>query len=330
MTLLTPAAAAAALLALLPAAAVVLGRRRVAAVRRLLRLTPPTRRAGIARVVVASAGIAVLGLAAAQPALTRSAHVDVRKDVEALFVLDTSRSMAASATPTSPTRLDRAVEAAIKLRLAIPTVASGIATMTNRVLPDLLPVADSDAFAGVARRSVRIESPPPTTSSTRATTFVALDDVIAGNYFLPRTSKRIVILLSDGESNPVDLSGLASAFGPGGKYRFLAVHVWGAKESVYDSDGSREGAYQPDPTSGASLTSLAGNLSGRSFSTRDLGAATTDLERLVGSGPTTSNTARIHRTVPLAPYLAAIGLLLVVLAALPGQLAPRSVRSFAR
>jgi len=328
MTLLTPPAALAALLALLPAAAVLIGRRRVAAVRKVLGLEPPARRVGIARVVVASAGIALLGLAAAQPALTRTAHTRVRKDVEALFVIDTSRSMAASASASSPTRLDRAAEAAINLRLAIPTVASGLATLTDRVLPDLLPVADSDAFAGVARRSVQIETPPPTTSNQRATSFNALGDVIAGNYFLPTTSKRIVVLLTDGESNPVDLGDLGGSFGPHGKYRFMSVHVWGANESVYDPDGSRERAYQPDPTSGALLDSLAANLSGKSFSAHNLGAAGAYLRRIAGSGPTTSSAARTHRTIALTPYVAAIGLLLVVLAALPGQLAPRSVRSF--
>jgi hypothetical protein len=330
MSLLTPLAALTALFALLPVGAVLLGQRRVAAVRTLLGLTPPGRRASIVRVVIASAGIAVLGLAAAQPALTRKANAQVRKDVGALFVIDTSRSMAASATPTSPTRLDRAADAAVRLRLAIPTVASGLATLTDRVLPDLLPVADSDAFAAVARRSVQIESPPPRSFSTRATTFSALSDVTAGNYFVPGTSKRIVVLLTDGESNPVDVSSLASDFGPRGKYRFVAVHVWSPKESVFDSDGTAERAYQPDPTSADVLDNLAGSLSGRSFQARNLGAATAYLKKLAGSGPTAASPARIHRTIALTPYFALIGLLLVVLAVLPGQLAPRSVRSFTR
>ena len=330
MALLTPLAALTALLALLPVAAVLLGQRRVAAVRAVLGLSPPGRRASVVRVVIASAGIAVLGLAAAQPALTRNANTKVRKDVEALFVIDTSRSMAASATPTSPTRLDRAADAAVRLRLAIPTVASGIATLTDRVLPDLLPVADSDAFAAVARRTVQIESPPPRSFSTRATTFNALGDVTAGNYFVPGTSKRIVVLLTDGESNPVDVGELAGAFGPTGKYRFLAVHLWRPKESVYDSDGTAERAYQPDPTSADVLDNLATSLSGRSFAADNLGAATAYLKALAGSGATAASPARTHRTIALTPYFAALGLLLVVLAVLPGQLTPRSVRSFTR
>ena len=42
----------------------------------------------------------------------------------------------------APTRLDRAVSAAAALRASIPNVEAGIATLTDRVLPDLLPVAD--------------------------------------------------------------------------------------------------------------------------------------------------------------------------------------------
>ena len=62
--------------------------------------------------------------------------------------------MAAALTPRAPTRLDRAVSAAAALRASIPNVEAGIATLTDRVLPDLLPVADRPSFdATLARRS---------------------------------------------------------------------------------------------------------------------------------------------------------------------------------
>ncbi len=330
MTVLTPLAALVVLAALLPAVAMLLGQRRVAAVRSALGLTAPPRRARAVRLAAGTAGIALLGLAAAQPALTTGSRTDVRKDVEVLFVVDTSRSMAASAKPTSPTRLDRAVEAAISLRASIPTVASGIATFTDRVLPDLLPVPDADAFDAVARRSVQIESPPPTSSSARATTYSALADVPAGNYFTQAIKHRIVVLLTDGESNPVSVGGLAEQFGPSGQYRLLAVHVWGAREAVYDSDGSPERAYQPDPTSRALLADFATTLGGRSFEAKDLGGAERYLHQLVGNGPTVPSSARRRTTTALAPYVAALALLLVVAAVLPGHWSPRRVRSLTR
>src|SRR5581483_351376 len=323
MTLLTPFAALAVLAAVAPAVAVVIGQRRVAEVRALLGLAPPGRRASLKRLAAATAGIALLGLAAAQPALTRGAASSVRRDVESLFVVDISRSMAASRTADSPTRLDRATKAAIELRASIPTVSSGIATLTDRVLPDLLPVADIDAFDAVAQRSVQIESPSPTSTSVRATSFSALSDIPVGNYFSPGTKKRIVVLLTDGESNPVDVGAVASGFGASGLYRFVGIHVWGADERVYDPDGDAERAYRPDPSSGAVLDDVASSLGGRSFDVSSLGRATAYLRRLVGTGPTAPSTTRTHTTTPLTPYLAALALLLVLAAVLPA-------RSFAR
>ena len=188
-----------------------------ASVRRALRLPPPERRAELLPPSLAAAGVVLLGLAAAQPALTRTSSPRVRRDVQALFVLDTSRSMAASSSPTAPTRLDRAAAAAVRLRAAIPQVESGVLTLTDRVLPDLLPVADVQGFDGVVQRAVRIESPPPRDTSVRATSYGALGDIAAGNDFAPTATRRIVVLLTDGESNPVqsgDLAGkLAAATG---------------------------------------------------------------------------------------------------------------------
>lgn len=317
MTLLTPLAALAVLAAGAPAVAVLVGQRRVAAVRALLGLAPPGRRASAKRLAVASAGIALLGLAAAQPALTGGAGARVRKDVQALFVVDISRSMAASKTAASPTRLDRATRAAIVLRSSIPTVASGIATLTDRVLPDLLPVADVDAFDAVAQRSVQIESPPPTSTSARATSFTALSDIPVGNFFSPGTSRRIVVLLTDGESNPVDVGGVAGGFGASGPYKFVAIRVWGANERVYDPDGGTEAGYHPDPTSSAVLDDVASSLGGRSFGVGSLGRATSYLQGLVGRGPTTPSTTRTHTTTPLTPYIAGLALLFVLVAVLP-------------
>ena len=79
--------------------------------------------------------------------------------------------MAAAPGPRSRTRLDRATAAAERLRAAIPEVPSGIATLTDRVLPDLLPVGDAGAFDATLRRAVAIEEPPPRALSLRATTF---------------------------------------------------------------------------------------------------------------------------------------------------------------
>jgi hypothetical protein len=322
MTFLTPLAGLSVLAALLVVGAAMYAHRRSDIARRVLRLPAPGRR--LLQPALATAGVALLGLAAAQPALTRTSRNEVRRDVQAVFVLDISRSMAASASPTSPTRLDRAVADAVRLRAAIPEVEAGVLTLTDRVLPDLLPVADRPGFDGVVERAVRIESPPPRSSGVRATSYDALAGIASGNVFPPTAKRRIVVLLSDGESNTVQTGDVARALAG---YRFAAVHVWRDDESVYDADGKAEPGYRPDPTSGTTLDDLATALGGRSFDESDTGAAASYLRSLVGSGPTvhTAGSQRSRRT--LAPYIALAGLVLL-LASLtsPSLLRPQRIR----
>jgi hypothetical protein len=316
MTFLTPLGALVALLALLPLVAAVVAHRRTDSVRRVLHLPPPGRRAELLPSSLAAAGVVLLGLAAAQPALTHAATARVLRGAQALFVLDTSRSMAASSSPTAPTRLDRAVAVAVRLRAAIPQVESGVLTLTDRVLPDLLPVADLQGFDGVVQRAVRIESPPPRASSLRATSYGALADIASGNDFAPAASRRIVVLLTDGESNPVQGSDLAGKLAVSKGYRFLAVRFWRGDESVYNAEGKAEAAYRPDASAATTLRELAMSLGGRSFDEGETAAAAAYLRGLAGSGPTVRAAGVDRSRVPLAPYVALLGLL-ALLAALP-------------
>jgi hypothetical protein len=222
--------------------------------------------------------------------------------------------MAASATRTSPTRLDRAVAAAVRLRAAIADVPSGVATLTDRVLPDLDPVADVGSFDAVVQRAVGIESPPPAATDVRATSYTALDEIATGNYFAPRTARRVVVLLTDGESNPVDTEAIARALRG---YRFVAVRFWHGGESVYDANGKTENAYRPDPLGRVVLAGVARALGGRAFEESDLAGATSYLRSAVGSGPTTVVQGAAPSRTPLAPWVAGLALLLLVPVFLP-------------
>jgi len=319
MRLLTPLGALAALAALLPLVAILAGRARVRGVRRALGLAPPRRRS-VGRPTAALLGVALLGLAAAQPALESRAAQRVRTGVAVLFVIDTSRSMAASATPSSPTRLDRALTAAVRLRAAIGAVPAGIATLTDRVLPDLLPVPDVAGFDAVAGRGVAIEDPPPFASAVRATTYDALSEVASGNYFAPSAHRRIVVLLSDGESGPFDPAQVAAKLAAARGYRFLAMRFWGAGESVYDAGGRAEPGYHPDPAGAALLAGLASALRGRSFEEGDLGGASAYLRSLAATGRTVTRPGTERTQQALTPYVAAAALVLLTLAMIP----PRS------
>ena len=305
MTFLTPLGALVAVAALFPVAAVIAARARTEVVRRRLGLPAPDRATEL-RPLLGAAAIALLGLAAAQPASTSTVRPATRTDVQAVFVLDISRSMAAAESPSSPSRLDRAVSAAVRLRNTIAAVPSGVLTMTDRVLPDLFPVADVSGFDAVVERAVQIESPPPRSTAPRATSYSALAQIASGNVFPPSASKRIVVLLSDGESEPVQTSDLARALSG---YRFMSVRFWNAHESIYVAGGKVETAYRPDPASAATASDLATALGGRSFDEADLRAAAAYLRSLAGSGPSAPGAATEQRRLPLAPYVALLALL---------------------
>jgi hypothetical protein len=329
MTLLTPLGALAALAALIPIGAAVHGRIRANAVARTLGLDPPRRWWFGARTLAGAAAIALLGLTAAQPALTDEVSVRERTDVAALFVFDTSRSMAASLTPTSPTRLARAITLAVRLRAAIPEVPAGVATFTDRVLPDLLPVADVASFDAVVRRAVTIEDPPPSTQALRATSYANLDEIATGNYFEQGVRRRVIVVLTDGESNPFDPGALADQLGVNRGYRFLVVRFWNQSEEVFDADGRPEPAYHPDPTGRVLLTVLAGALGGRAFEESQTQAAASYLRQIVGRGPT-GRARLVFGQRALAPYIAALALALLLVVTLPpGLVRPISRRSSA-
>jgi hypothetical protein len=309
MTFLTPLAALVVLAALLPLAAAARARARTETARRHLALPPPAQRR-LVRPLLAALAVALLGLAAAQPALTSTTRPRSRTDAQALFVLDISRSMAASKSPRSPTRLDRAAAAAVRLRNAIGDVPSGVLTLTDRVLPDLLPVADHAGFDAVVTKAVQIESPPPQQTAARATGYSALGEIARGNAFAPGARTKIVVLLTDGESTPVQTSDVARALSG---YRFLALRFWHADESVFGPDGAPEAAYRPDPAGATTLHVLAAALGGRSFDEAALRPAEAYLRTLAGSGTTTAGPATERRRLPLAPY-AALAALLAALA----------------
>jgi hypothetical protein len=306
MTFLTPLGALTLLAVAVPLAAVAVAGRRLRTVRRVLALQAPRHGRELVAVAAIAAAFMLLALAAAQPAVSHTTTLHVRRDVQALFVLDTSRSMAAAAAAGAPTRLARAKSLAVRLRAAVPSVESGVATFTDRVLPDLLPVADAASFDATVERSVAIESPPPRSTALRATTFTALTQIPGSGFFAPAASRRIVVLVTDGESGPFDAGALGRALA---HVRLLVVSVAGAHDRVFRPDGSPETHYRADPAAPSVLASLASATGGRVFTEADAGDAAARLRALAGTGPTTSATARERRETTLAPFVALAALL---------------------
>ena len=302
LTFLSPSAGLIAVAVVLPLAAFALAERRVDRVRRLLRLAPPGA-AGWRAVVPALAAVPlVLGLAAAQPALRAHRGTRLRTDAQALFVLDVSRSMLASTDPGGRTRLARARQAALRLHSELTEVPSGVATLTDRVLPDLFPTGDPAAFDSTVRH-VEIEQPPPQSVELHASTFAPLADVASQGYFTPSARRRLLVVLSDGESRAFRVPELARALRAGPGVSLIVVRIWAAGERVFGPSGQPE-PYRPDPQSRLALTGLAAATGGRVFAAQEVEAAGAFARSALGDGPTQAR-GRETRTTPLAPYLAA-------------------------
>ena len=312
LVFLTPTAGAVALAVLVPVLAFAVAERRVERVRNVLLLEAP--RGGIDLVVVGAlaAAVLILALAAAQPALADKSTQRMRTDAQALFVVDTSASMAASSGATGRTRLQRATEAAQRLRAAIPDVPSGVATLTDRVLPNLLPAPDAAAFDATLDHAIAINEPPPREINPRATAFGALAAVPGAGYFEPSAKHRAVVLLTDGESTYFDANNVGRAFASKPRTGLLAVRFWRGNEAIYAPSGKSDPNYRPDANGKAQLASLAAATGGKAVEEGQLGSAASSLRSMLGTGPTRT-VGRAQRTHPLAPYVAVLALLPLLL-----------------
>jgi hypothetical protein len=289
MTFLSPLGAFAALFAALPLAVLAFSVRRAERAARTLGLTPPRRRVHLAALALAGGACLCAGVAAAQPALRRSEHRQVRSQSEVLYIVDVSRSMAAG------TRFAQARAAVRKLRAAAPDVPSGLAGLTDRVLPYIFPTADAGAFDATLQRSVKIESPRPQQVSRNATSFAALSRLGGTGFFGQGARTRTCVLVTDGEAR--SLPGRLPC-------RLLVVRVGSAADRI-----AGEPAYVADPAASSKIRALAAATGGRAFA--DAAAAAGELRVAAEVGPLVQAPSRTAR-YGLAPWLALIALALTL------------------
>jgi hypothetical protein len=255
----------------------------------------------------------LLGVAAAQPVVSRVQATNGRTDAEVIAVFDISRSMLAQPGRTAPTRLDRARSLAKELRSGLAEVPVGVSSLTDRLLPHLFPTLSETAFTSTIDRAVDIERPPPDRRADRATSLGALADLGRQNYFSSGVRGRVAVVLTDGESIPFTLSELR---GPlvAGRVATYFVHVWDDDDRVYTAQGQVE-RYRPDPSGRAVLDRVANDLDTGVFTESQTDALMAAVRDRLGGGPLAAR-GRELRAVPLAPYAAAaavvpLGLLLL-------------------
>jgi hypothetical protein len=300
VSFLTPLAALFALAALVPLAVFLVRQRRARRIRAALGLEEPSLRSRLPLALALAAVPALIGLAAAQPVLEESRVRSERIDAEAFVVIDTTRSMLASADPRAPTRFERARRAAIRLRDDLPEVPIGIVSMTDRVLPHAFPTTDRRVFVATIEKAVDIERPGAGIGGTLATALESLANIPTLNYFSSKARNRLLIVLTDGESLPLR-EDLEQAFRTTPRIETILVHLWNADERIYET-GIAEGGYRPQQGSKNTLDRVASLVGGRVFSEDELGEASAAAREAVGEGETRQRRLEGER-LALMPYV---------------------------
>lgn len=304
ISFLTPLGALVALAAVVPAAVILAASRRARAVRALLALPP--RRSQLVPLAALAAVAAAVALAAAQPIADRTTARAVRADAEAFVVVDVSRSMLARHA-RGRTRLARAKEIAADLRASLPDVRTGVASLTDRVLPHQFPSANDAVFEATVEDALDVERPPPRGSVARtATSLDALETFASRTFFSPRARRRVLFVLTDGESTPISAGVVGRALRRPPAIVPVFIHLWSRDERVY-TRGVPEPGYRPDPTARTVVASLASAAGGRVVPERDVADAVAAARKALASGPTVVDGSRRARTA-LAPFVLAFGL----------------------
>jgi hypothetical protein len=306
ISFLTPLAALFALAAGLPLAAFLGMERRSERIRQVLSLPPPRRRAVVPVVIALVLLTSLVAVAAAQPVIVRQRLVSERADAQAFFLFDTSRSMLASAGPGEPTRLLRAKRIALRLEAKLPDVPIGIASMTDRTLPNLLPTTDEALFRRTLMQSVAVDHPPPSQIyKGRATTFQALVPLVESHFYSQGAQRRLLVVFTDGESSKISpyLSVTLHR-----RVTPVFVHVWADGERIYRSRGRVDTRYASDPGSTEALDHLAVVTGDRhSFTEQSAGTVASVAREAVGFGGKRTHVAAYAR-VALAPWIVLAGI----------------------
>ena len=253
------------------------------------------------------AACGLVAVAAAQP-VVRTEHPRLtRRDAQAFVAIDISRSMLASPSFRTASRIERAKEIADRLRAGLADVPIGVATFTDRPLPLLFPTTSAGAFTATVAKAVGIEHPPPRSQAQVVTTFDALGPLPASGYFGPSIPHRVLFVVTDAESEGFDVEGVRQSFSVRPRIAVLVVRVGSPKERVFGPEGVPEPGYVPPAASDRSLVQFLAATHGKSFGEGDVAGALRAARSGLGTGPR-ERLGTVSGRKDLAPYfvLAAI------------------------
>jgi hypothetical protein len=282
---LTPGGALFALAALVPLGIFLARQRRALRIRTALGLDEPSLRSRLPLALALVAVPGLIGLAAAQPVIEESRSRPERVEAEGYVVLDATRSMLAAPDPDAPRRIDRARSLAVELRDSLPELPIGVVSLTDRLLPHAFPTTDRRVFVATAYKSVEVDRVGSSIGGTLVTSLEALANAPEYNYFSPKAEKRLLVVLTDGESLPLE-GRLERAFaGVTPPIETILVHFWDEDERIYFA-GVAEGGYRPQRGAKATLDRVASLIGGRVLSGDDPDAVSAAAREIVGQGKT--------------------------------------------
>lgn len=316
ITLATPLAGLAALAGVVPLAVLLLRARAAGRLRAELGLPDPPLRARLVRPIALTCAFGLLGLAAAQPSIRRQHERVIRTDAQLLVVLDNSRSMLASSSATGPPRYRRAIAFAHRLHTALPQLAVGVSSLSNRLLPYLFPTVDDRAFDAVLERAYGIQRPRPALDADHwVTSFGELAQVTSRRFFSPGVRKRLLVVLSDAETRPFEAKRLLRDLQDHGTTPFV-VRFWHPDERIFRHDGKTE-SYHATQAGELRRLRAAG---WQAYPETQLGNVVQRIRQTLGSGPV-GRVGYLRRETSIAPMLALASLAALLLVLAPaGQL----------
>jgi hypothetical protein len=309
---LTPRAALVGLAFLAPLGMVALRRRPERRVRAVLGLAPPARAARAARPFGLLALAALVAASAAHPALRTTSSTPVRSDAELILTFDVSRSMLATSAPGKVVRLERERALGRAVQAGLPGLPTGVATLTNRMMPLVFPTADARTVRAVIDHSLRIMQPRPVVYTTaRESSLATLSLAADRTYFDPGARKRLLVVFGDLDSDYFSLTGTLRLLRRHRIEPFL-VRVARPGERVFTASG-RPYAYVPASTVTVAALRRAGWHAYEESEGRRL---VSELRAALGSGPVRASDV-VESQRDLAPLLALAALVLASALAFP-------------
>ena len=237
LVFLTPWAALVGLAFVAPLATLAIRERAYSRVRSTLDLRRPSAPRILTRPVGLVVLAALVAATAAQPAVRATDATPVRSDAELFLTFDVSRSMLARRAPGGVTRLERSRALGSEVHAALGDLPTGVATLTNRLMPLLFPTGDARGVTAVIAHSLRIMQPPPERlTAARASSLAALSLAADRSYFNPSARKRVLVVFSDLDTDIFSLDGTLRLLR---RHRIepFVVRVAAPGERIFDSAG---------------------------------------------------------------------------------------------